>query len=97
MVLLIDDDLVSREVTATLLTMTGYNVHTADSGEQREDDRGGDLQTWRDPDGRADARSERRCSLIARTPRRQRSPHLCDQRQRTAGRRSAAAARWISA
>jgi CheY-like chemotaxis protein len=33
-VLLIDDDLVSREVTATLLTMTGYNVHAADSGEQ---------------------------------------------------------------
>ncbi len=32
-VLLIDDDLVSREVTATLLTMTGYNVHTADSGD----------------------------------------------------------------
>jgi CheY-like chemotaxis protein len=33
-VLLVDDDLVSREVTATLLTMTGYNVHSADSGEQ---------------------------------------------------------------
>jgi len=33
-VLLIDDDLVSREVTATLLTMTGYSVHTADSGEE---------------------------------------------------------------
>ena len=32
-ILLIDDDLVSREVTATLLTMTGYSVHTADSGE----------------------------------------------------------------
>jgi CheY-like chemotaxis protein len=32
-VLLIDDDLVSREVTATLLTMTGYSVHTADRGE----------------------------------------------------------------
>lgn len=31
-VLLIDDDLVSREVTATLLTMSGYSVHTADSG-----------------------------------------------------------------
>jgi CheY-like chemotaxis protein len=31
-VLLIDDDLVSREVTATLLTMTGYSVHSADSG-----------------------------------------------------------------
>jgi CheY-like chemotaxis protein len=31
-VLLIDDDLVSREVTATLLTMTGYTVHTAESG-----------------------------------------------------------------
>lgn len=32
-VLLIDDDLVSREVTATLLTMNGYTVHTADSGD----------------------------------------------------------------
>jgi CheY-like chemotaxis protein len=31
-VLLIDDDLVSREVTATLLTMSGYAVHSADSG-----------------------------------------------------------------
>ncbi|MDR3793825.1 MAG: response regulator [Terracidiphilus sp.] len=31
--LLIDDDLVSREVTATVLTMNGYSVHTADSGE----------------------------------------------------------------
>ena len=31
-VLLIDDDLVSREVTATLLTMNGYSVHTAESG-----------------------------------------------------------------
>jgi len=33
-VLLIDDDLVSREVTATLLTMSGYSVHTADGGEE---------------------------------------------------------------
>lgn len=32
LVLLIDDDLVSREVTATLLTMTGYSVHTAENG-----------------------------------------------------------------
>jgi CheY-like chemotaxis protein len=31
-VLLIDDDLVSREVTATVLTMSGYIVHTADNG-----------------------------------------------------------------
>jgi len=31
-VLLIDDDLVSREVTATLLTMSGYTVHTAVGG-----------------------------------------------------------------
>ena len=30
--LLIDDDLVSREVTATVLTMNGYNVHTAEGG-----------------------------------------------------------------
>jgi CheY-like chemotaxis protein len=31
-VLLIDDDLVSREVTATLLTLSGYAVHTAETG-----------------------------------------------------------------
>jgi len=31
-VLLIDDDLVSREVTATVLTLNGYAVHTAESG-----------------------------------------------------------------
>jgi CheY-like chemotaxis protein len=31
--LLIDDDLVSREVAATVLTMNGYSVHTAASGE----------------------------------------------------------------
>jgi CheY-like chemotaxis protein len=31
--LLIDDDMVSREVMATVLTMSGYTVHTADSGE----------------------------------------------------------------
>lgn len=31
-VLLIDDDLVSREVTATLLTLGGYTVHTAEDG-----------------------------------------------------------------
>jgi CheY-like chemotaxis protein len=33
LVLLIDDDLVSREVTATVLTMNGYTVHTAEDGE----------------------------------------------------------------
>lgn len=32
-VLLIDDDLVSREVTATLLTMNGYTVHSAEGGD----------------------------------------------------------------
>ena len=32
-VLLIDDDLVSREVTATLLTLNGYTVHTAEDGK----------------------------------------------------------------
>jgi CheY-like chemotaxis protein len=32
-VLLIDDDLVSREVAATVLTMTGFQVHTAESGD----------------------------------------------------------------
>jgi CheY-like chemotaxis protein len=31
-VLLIEDDLVGREVTATLLTMIGYTVHTAENG-----------------------------------------------------------------
>jgi len=31
-VLLIDDDMVSREVTATVLTMSGFTVHTAVSG-----------------------------------------------------------------
>jgi CheY-like chemotaxis protein/HPt (histidine-containing phosphotransfer) domain-containing protein len=31
-VLLIDDDMVSREVIATMLTMTGYTVHTAENG-----------------------------------------------------------------
>jgi CheY-like chemotaxis protein len=32
-VLLIDDDLVSREVAATVLTMSGYTVYTAERGE----------------------------------------------------------------
>ncbi|HXR39919.1 MAG TPA: response regulator [Terracidiphilus sp.] len=32
-VLLIDDDMVSREVMATMLTMSGYAVHTAADGE----------------------------------------------------------------
>jgi CheY-like chemotaxis protein len=31
-VLLVDDDLVSREVVATLLTMSGYAVHSAEDG-----------------------------------------------------------------
>lgn len=31
-VLLIDDDLISREVVATLLTMNGYTLHTAQDG-----------------------------------------------------------------
>jgi CheY-like chemotaxis protein len=33
-VLLIDDDLVTREVMATILTMSGYSLHTADGGAQ---------------------------------------------------------------
>ncbi len=33
-VLLIDDDLVSREVTATLLTLSGYTVHSAEQGSE---------------------------------------------------------------
>lgn len=32
-VFLIDDDLVSREVTATVLILSGYTVHTADNGD----------------------------------------------------------------
>lgn len=32
-VLLIDDDMVSREVMATMLTMSGYDVQTAEDGE----------------------------------------------------------------
>jgi len=32
-VLIIDDDMVSREVMATVLTMTGYTIHTATHGE----------------------------------------------------------------
>jgi CheY-like chemotaxis protein len=32
--LLIDDDMVSREVMATVLTMTGYTVHTAANGDE---------------------------------------------------------------
>jgi CheY-like chemotaxis protein len=32
-VLLIDDDMVSREVMATVLTMSGYTVHTAEDGD----------------------------------------------------------------
>ena len=31
-ILLIDDDMVSREVMATMLTLTGYMVHTAEGG-----------------------------------------------------------------
>jgi CheY-like chemotaxis protein/HPt (histidine-containing phosphotransfer) domain-containing protein len=33
-VLIIDDDMVSREVMATVLTMTGYTIHTAPQGEE---------------------------------------------------------------
>lgn len=33
-VLIIDDDMVSREVMATVLTMSGYTVHTAERGNQ---------------------------------------------------------------
>ncbi|KAA6459088.1 response regulator [Acidobacteria bacterium AB60] len=33
-VLLIDDDMVSREVMATMLTLGGFSVHTAESGEE---------------------------------------------------------------
>jgi len=32
-VLLIDDDMVSREVMATVLTLNGYTVHTAEDGD----------------------------------------------------------------
>lgn len=33
-VLIIDDDMVSREVMATVLTMSGYTIHTASDGER---------------------------------------------------------------
>jgi len=33
-VLIIDDDVISREVMATVLTMTGYTIHTAAQGEE---------------------------------------------------------------
>ena len=33
-VLIIDDDMVSREVMATVLTMTGYTIHTAAHGDE---------------------------------------------------------------
>jgi CheY-like chemotaxis protein/HPt (histidine-containing phosphotransfer) domain-containing protein len=33
-VLIIDDDMVSREVMATVLTMTGYTIHTAARGDE---------------------------------------------------------------
>jgi CheY-like chemotaxis protein/HPt (histidine-containing phosphotransfer) domain-containing protein len=33
-VLIIDDDMISREVMATVLTMTGYTIHTAAQGEE---------------------------------------------------------------
>ena len=58
--LLIDDDLVSREVTATVLTMSGYPVHTAVDGAGALEmlaSRG--MRAGRDPDGCADAGPER--------------------------------------
>src|SRR6516162_996207 len=33
-VLIIDDDMVAREVMATVLTITGYTIHTAAQGEE---------------------------------------------------------------
>ena len=36
-VLIIDDDMVSREVMATVLTMSGYTVHTAERGPEALD------------------------------------------------------------
>lgn len=36
-VLVIDDDMVSREVIATILTMSGYTVHTAEGGNDALD------------------------------------------------------------
>ena len=41
-VLLIDDDMVSREVMATVLTMNGYPVHTAETGEAAVEMLGGE-------------------------------------------------------
>ncbi len=59
-VLLIDDDLVSREVTATLLTMSGYSVHTAENGAAAlEMLAAAKFQPEVVSDGCADARPER--------------------------------------
>ena len=59
-VLLIDDDMVSREVTATLLTLSGYTVHTAEKRLRGVDHGGGGhVQPGPGPDGCADAGTER--------------------------------------
>ena len=59
--LLIDDDMVSREVTATVLTMNGYTGHTAADGWpvalEMLASRG--MRSRRNPDGRADAWAQR--------------------------------------
>ena len=80
LVLLIDDDLVSREVTATVLTMNGYSVHTAESGvaalallTAAEDRPRRSIRTAParcHPDGCADARFERN-RVDCRAPRAQ--------------------------
>jgi CheY-like chemotaxis protein len=73
-VLLIDDDLVSREVMATVLTMSGYTVHTAANGAAS-------LQLL--------AGGECVPGVIlmdAQMPGPQPGPHLCHQRQQRAQR-----------
>ena len=82
-VLLIDDDMVSREVMATVLTMSGYPVHTAaDGGTALDVLRGGEVCSRRHSHGRADARPERNPAHRA-TSRPQPGPALRHQRQRT--------------
>ena len=83
-VLLIDDDLVSREVTATVLTMSGYyRPHRRERGRGAGDARRRKVPAGRDPDGCADARPERN-AVDCGASRPQQSAHLHDQRQQPA-------------
>jgi CheY-like chemotaxis protein len=83
-VLLIDDDLVSREVAATVLTMTGFTVHTAVDGNAalemlaREVCRPGVILMDAQMPGLSGTKVDRRAS------RRTNGSHLCHQRQQRA-------------